>query len=467
MLVNIYIIFSFICIIKLTQEEYITIPFRIINKEEPTIFLSLDDYFNYWQNLSFYSELLIGTPEQKILTKLTFDDYGISILNKGCEYDSNLINVNSSLNLPSSSFSFSKSKDSYDEESFNYKNFYDAFYAKDVFHFNSDIKTNLKFIYSPNDNKKLSTCLNIGFMAYNRNLRENSLNLVMQLKDNNIIESYDWSILLNEGVFLIGGKPHEYKPNIYNEKYLFGSAYYYENIIPYFNLKINKIFFNSPKKPEENILIEDTDILYLLPTKGLIKGTFDYEKKIEQYFFNDFLIQNKCFKEYTNDIKHRTFTCKNNKSIKEELKSKFPNLKFVHKSFLYTFELNFEDLFQEKGDKIYFLIWFDSSPKVNIFWEMGLPFMKKYLFNYNYDNKLISFYNNDIKEIEKKNSTSNFKKGNIILIIIFSIIVCILGFIIGRRKITKKNRLTAKELESNFNPSNENNNDIPYKYQEQ
>ena len=31
---------------------------------------------------------------------------------------------------------------------------------------------------------------------------------------------------------------------------------------------------------------------------------------------------------------------------------------------------------------------------------------------------------------------------------------------------TKKNRLTAKELESDFNPSNENNNDIPYKYQE-
>ena len=102
----------------------------------------------------------------------------------------------------------------------------------------------------------------------------------------------------------------------------------------------------------------------------------------------------------------------------------------------------------------------------NLYWEMGFPFMKKYVFNYNYDNKLISFYNSDIKEIEKKNSTNNFKKGNIILIIIFGIIVCILGFIIGRRKITKKNKLTAKELESDFSPYNEDNNDIPYKYQE-
>ena len=213
-----YIIIYILFLLHLTLEEKIIIPFKIIQKVSPEYFLSLDDYFTYWHELSFYSELLIGTPEQKILTKLTFDDYGISILNKGCEYDSNLININFSLNLPSTSFSFSKSKDSYDEDSFNYKSFYDAFYAKDVFHFNSDINTNLKFIYSPNDNKKQSTCLNIGFMAYNRNLRENSLNLVMQLKDNNIIESYVWSILLNEGVFLIGGKPHEYKPKIYRIK---------------------------------------------------------------------------------------------------------------------------------------------------------------------------------------------------------------------------------------------------------
>ena len=460
------IVFSLFCVINISHGEYIKIPFKIINKEEPNRFNSLEDYFTYWYNLSFYSEILLGTPEQKILTKLTFDNYGISILNKGCDYDSNLINIKSSLILPNSSFSFSKYKDEYDEESFNYKSFYGAYYAKEIFHFNSNIKTNLNFIYSPNDNKKISTCLNFGFMAYNRNLRENSLNLIMQLKKNNIIGSYDWSILLNEGIFLIGGMPHQYNPDIYKEKYLFGSAYYYDDIIPYFNLKINKIYFNSPKKSEESIYIEDSDILYLIPTKGLIKGTFDYKKKIEQYFFNDFITQNKCFKEVTNDNKQTTFSCKNTKSIKDELKSKFPNLKFVHKSFLYTFELNYDDLFKEKGDKIYFLIWFDTVPKVTIFWEMGFPFMRKYLFNYNYDNKLISFYNNDIKEFENQNSNTNFKKGNIILIIILVILVCILGFVIGRRRVTKKNKLTAKELESNYNSLYDDNNDIPSKSQE-
>ena len=56
MIVN--IIYYLICLIKLSKEKYITIPFKIINKEEPDKFVSIDDYFAYWYNLNFYSELL-------------------------------------------------------------------------------------------------------------------------------------------------------------------------------------------------------------------------------------------------------------------------------------------------------------------------------------------------------------------------------------------------------------------------
>ena len=80
---------------------------------------------------------------------------------------------------------------------------------------------------------------------------------------------------------------------------------------------------------------------------------------------------------------------------------------------------------------------------------MGFPFMKKYVFNYNYDNKLISFYNNKINE-EDINSNGNSKIMNIIIIIFLIFIVCALGFVIGR-KIRRRNRLTAKELEENYN----------------
>ena len=297
MLINFILIYLFF-LLKLSFCENIIIPFKIIYKSEPEFFITLDDYFTYWSEISFYSDLLIGTPNQKILTKLTFDDYGISVLNKGCDYDSNLMNIKKDLDIRFSS-TFNKAKELLDEDSFNYKNFYDAFYARDDIYFNNEnIKSNLKFIYSPNDNKKISTCLNFGFMAYTRNLRENNLNVVMQLKKNKVINNYDWSILFNEGIFLLGGKPHDYNPNLYNEKNLFGSAYYYDDLIAYFNLQVNKIFFKSSKKSDEEISIIDSNILYLIPTKGLIKGTPEYEDKIENNFFNEFILQRKCIKEY-------------------------------------------------------------------------------------------------------------------------------------------------------------------------
>ena len=79
------------------------------------------------------------------------------------------------MNLLNNSLTFNQTKELIDEESFNYKSFYGAYYAKDIICFNSNKETKLKFIYSPSDNKKISTCLNLGFMAYTRNLRESSL----------------------------------------------------------------------------------------------------------------------------------------------------------------------------------------------------------------------------------------------------------------------------------------------------
>ena len=57
MIVN--IICYLISLIKLSKEKYIIIPFKIINKEEPDKFISINDYFTYWYNLNFYSELSI------------------------------------------------------------------------------------------------------------------------------------------------------------------------------------------------------------------------------------------------------------------------------------------------------------------------------------------------------------------------------------------------------------------------
>ena len=63
------------------------------------------------------------------------------------------------------------------------------------------------------------------------------------------------------------------------------------------------------------------------------------------------------------------------------------------------------------------------------------------------------------KDIQEINSNNKIRTSSILLIIFLSLIICILGFLLGRKMIRKK-RLTAKELETNFNSSLYDSNDI-------
>jgi hypothetical protein len=279
-----------------------------------------------------------------------------------------------------------------------------------------------------------------------------------------IIKNYDWSIIFEnnnnksiiypeQGIFLIGAKPHEYNQELFNENNLFSSGSISDELLPFFNFKINDVYFESNNS--EKIYITNFDIVQLIPTYGLIKGPQNYENLLETYFFNNFISEKKCFKEYKekDNIKSfRTFVCNNTEDIKKELKQKFPTLKLKQKNFLYTFELNYDDLFKEKSDKIYFLVWFSSHIATS--WELGHPFTKKYLFNYNYDNKLVSFYNKikyDDEDDKNQPSNENYVL-KIVIVIILLIVATFIGFIIGAF-FKKRKKSVAQELESEKNSS--------------
>ena len=58
----------------------------------------------------------------------------------------------------------------------------------------------------------------------------------------------------------------------------------------------------------------------------------------------------------------------------------------------YIFTIGKEELFEEIEDKIYFLIIFDNNIK-NEIWKLGEPFISKYKFVFNQEQKSIGFYN--------------------------------------------------------------------------
>ena len=83
------------------------------------------------------------------------------------------------------------------------------------------------------------------------------------------------------------------------------------------------------------------------------------------------------------------------------IKSVFPSVNFESNLLMYNFTLDADDLFIEENDYIFCLLYFPQNT-FDKTWIMGKPFLKKYLFSINYDQKVISFYNNIINSEEEE-----------------------------------------------------------------
>ena len=146
-----------------------------------------------------------------------------------------------------------------------------------------------------------------------------------------------------------------------------------------------------------------------------------------------------------------------------------------HTLLVYTFELNYNDLFKKMNDEYVFLICYDKKNKNE--WKFGKSLLKKYLFFYNYDEKFIGFYNplididgSLIEEKQENIQAINYSKS-IIYVVILILIVFILFFMISRRIYRKKqnniifpnnNKSKIQELiYTNFDKDKTLNNNFP------
>ena len=126
--------------------------------------------------------------------------------------------------------------------------------------------------------------------------------------------------------------------------------------------------------------------------------------------------------------------------------NKYINIYFLHRYIGKIFELNFEDLFEEKGNFIYFKILF--TIRENDIWRFGKPFLSKYFFSYDIDGKTISYYRDNTDNINDENNKNN--DGGILtlfLVIIFLLfLIGGIGFIVGKNFYTNKNKKKGQEL---------------------
>ena len=283
-----------------------------------------------------------------------------------------------------------------------------------------------------------NTCATIGLKFIKNYQDNNSKNFISILHDLDIIDDYitfiEYDTKGNEKLLLIG----EYPEKVFKNKYIQG---YSVNIKIYNRFK-TQWGFKCDKILSGNELFQNTDVTFH-HNLGVIYAPYEYKEFIEKNFFMNYIDSKMCTKKDNGEQIY--FYC--DKAIEKEI-NKFPEIKFIKNEFESEFILTYKDLFFTKGNNTYFLILFHNLYKD--IWELGKPFLKKFLFAYNFNSKIIIHYNlsNEIKEIKnEKREIKVFSK----YIILFAIIIGIFSFLLGKKIYKKrKNKITAKELEKNF-----------------
>ena len=260
-----------------------------------------------------------------------------------------------------------------------------------------------------------------------------------QIKNKNIISSKLISINYNnenEGLILIGKYPHDIYPTKYKNKRL---KTFYPNKANIASLSINFYEIYTINN-NEKIIIEKNINSNLLLNIGLIVGTNEYMKFIENTFFNQFIFKNICRKNY-GSTGWEDFTIFSWIESEDFQSIKFTLLFFSIKSSNLLIELNFNDLFKKIDNRYYFLIIFENYE--NSVWKIGKPLYLKYNFVYDCDKKIIGIYNeNNINKNEtdikkEKNLKIELNSWKIVIIIvlflIFISLIIIIAYFFGKR----------------------------------
>jgi len=406
---------------------------------------------------NIYIDLEIGEPKQKIEAFLDSNSVDLYISDKtknnpitntsnpnfddvGCELE-DFFDKNKSISLE---ITKNRTRDLFGSKG-NLS--YDYLYFKNEK--NEIFKDRLNFIFYENTIGNRPAVVGLEYPRI-----EEKFNIFTILKKKEIITSYNWMVNYtseDEGNFIIGELLHKIDPQNYKEEDLLtGHPYTYTAMAEVWGLRMDNILFNGQHfRPYLEC--------YFHYELNYIEGISNLEKELDKYF-NDSINNGTCFKKYIDYpySPHKFYYC--DKEKYKNIMKNFPPIQFIHHEMNYTFNLTYEDLFIEKYDKLILIIFFSDGYSS---WKFGKPFLKKYNFIMNQDQKTVSFYK---KHGYPKNETSNNggdnkNKNKYILIFILTgvamIILVALGIFIGKYIFKKKKRINTIDDEYDYTGKND------------
>ena len=390
-------IFLYLFIILILSENtfnYIILPFKSTN---PKFNLSYDDSSNFVTNFlkeldknKIYTKISIGDPIKDVVMYLSMVDSYFAIIKDYCTKE--VISTYDPYSSKSCLINM--------EKSITISNLFNTRLANDTIIFYNDTKLEEKMIinfdyYLANktttsyDNYlSNSFCGKMGLLK-KYSYPSTYTNFIDYLKRMKIIQSYQWGIFFfdkeksynidekiqkeYDGFFIAGLNENDYM-NIFKTNDI---SNVYQLMIKTKNIggKFDKIYFMNS---EEEVICQkelnfeiNVDYNYIICMK-------DYYENIKKYYFNNYLENNICIERNSPllyGFKDYMIVC--NLTIKNDLKN-FPNLYLFYRELNFTFKLDYNDLFIELNDKLYFLaIYTEVSDTI---WNFGKLLIKKYSF---------------------------------------------------------------------------------------
>ena len=434
---------------------------------------SLKEIFDNEYKVNFYTFLEIGTPSKKVPLLINIETNSLAITScyPKINSTSNMFHIYNFTN------DFLKQYDFFDETksstfislNYSFEEYYKSYYSsssnesfsffKDIHFKDKILQKNITFQLIKNVEDNITG--EVGLNIYDPNY-ENFNSFLRVLRTHELIETYNWYFDFEtpwskDGKLIIGSRPHEDYPNKLSSDDLVYAKCSSNDFVIYWEMKFDKIYVNNKTyknsglddKSDDDGKVNFENKVDFKFDSNLIFGTIKYEKYLS-FILNDLIEGKKCFNDtmigdsvYS---KFKFYYCKNEKSIKDKLYSIIPIIYFYSHEFNHTFELIIDDILKEKGEYIYILILFDG---VSNRWKLGNIFSLKYKFVFNPDTKQIGFYKNikNSNNIDSKDYSFIFK---IILIIVLSLLLILLGFILGKMIYGLKRKKRANELADDY-----------------
>ena len=301
-------------------------------------------------------------------------------------------------------------------------------------------------------------------------MNEAKINFIQQLKNRKIIDNYNWYIRYNKdktGELIIGGAPHEIRPENYLEEDLYMTKAKLINDLFYWQIDFSLIELFDEQNNKKYSLGKDEGVIAF--NENFIHSSKSYFDNIINIYFKPYINQKICKFEYINKFNSINSVIYCHQNFTESDLKKFPILLLQSNDLNYIFSFDYNDLFLKTKNVYIFKIIYSGGYG---YWKLGKIFLEKYPFVFNYDSKMFGFYQKFIPEnidgdiiIDPNYIPNSEKKGNdklppskrkelrdkelvnqgnksntlkIVFIIILVVIVVLIAFFILRRFIFTK-----------------------------